>query len=157
MKCRRCDTKLVEDPKRGCSVCLKCYPNALKAQPIPLPKKQENKRVGMAMTDEMVREIVRDELSKTGRKMETRTASEVVEDDDFGEMTATEVAEARKGNTEIKELTATEVIAEMDITDNYRAHAKALGIPLNQPTGGARKKIDVLADIAEKTKSPDEG
>ncbi len=138
MKCQRCGNELTEDPKRNCKVCLVCYPNALKVKPVPPPKKQENKRVGLSMTEERVREIVREELSKIGhiqKPQRDMTATEVItDDDDFGEMTATEVAEARKGNTEIKD---------------WRGQAKALGISLYHKT-----KKTVLADIAEKTKSP---
>ena len=44
------------------------------------------------------------------------------------------------------EVTAEEIKELVELTD-WRAQARELNIPLTQPAGGARKKVDILADI----------
>jgi hypothetical protein len=41
------------------------------------------------------------------------------------------------------------------VEKSWREQAKELGVPLSQETGGARKKVDVLADIAAKLEVPE--
>ena len=42
-------------------------------------------------------------------------------------------------------------VTREEVPETWRQQAKRLGIPVSQQTGGVRKKVDVLADIAEAT------
>lgn len=166
-KCKRCNGELSEDLKRKCLVCLTCYPNALNPPIAPLPVKDTKKYLDVKMTEEMVREICRDEMRNwhvqeppvTAEETEVLTATEAIEqmkldkkpEEDtgararpdpggFDEMTPAQVKAAREGRLDDEPL-------------DWRAEAKKLGVPLNKPTGGARKKIEVLADIKAKNEA----
>ena len=108
------------------SGCTRC----LKCYPItevstPQPKK-ENPKIDVHWTEERIRSIVQDELENWHK---TTTV-----------------------HTEKQDLVLTEVPIPADM--NWREEAKRLGISLSKETGGARKKVDVLADI-ESAKADD--
>jgi hypothetical protein len=109
----------------GCLRCLRCK---------PLPKenknpvvKPDNKKVDQPWTEERIRTIVRDELEDWHKATTVHTET--------GKLKLTEVAVPDKVD--------------------WRGEAKKLGIKLTKDTGGAKKKDDVLAEIAGKTKSPE--
>ena len=107
------------------SGCTRC----LKCYPLtgatePEPKK-ENPRIDIPWTEERIRKIVQDELENWHKTTTVHSESGTLK------------------------LTDVPIPADM----NWREEAKSLNIPLSKETGGARKKVDVLADI-EKAKSP---
>jgi hypothetical protein len=101
------------------SGCTRC----LKCYPIAeapvVPEKKQNPKIDEPWTEERIRAIVQDELENWHK---TTTV-----------------------HTEKKDLVLTDVAIPADL--DWRAEAKKLGISLSQETGGARKKVDVLADI----------
>jgi len=70
MKCKRCDGELTRDEKRGCWVCLNCYPP--NSKPVTIPKKDvtyidvkpDEKRVIELIKEQedWIRTIIQDEL-----------------------------------------------------------------------------------------------
>jgi hypothetical protein len=89
-------------------------------------EKEPNKKVDAPWTEERIRDIIKDELENWHK---------------------TTIVTKESGDLKL-----TDVAIGDDV--NWRQRAKDLGIKLSQESGGARKKVDVLADIAEKTKSP---
>jgi hypothetical protein len=101
------------------SGCTRCLSCHPITKPTSAPPKKENPRVDVPWTEERIRSIVQDELENWHK---TTTV-----------------------HTEKKDLVLTDVAIPADM--DWRAKAKKLGIPLAKETGGARKKVDVLADI----------
>ena len=122
--CKRPLTYL-EDSK--CWRCLVCNPLPIEAPPAP---EKEHKYLDVQMTEERVREIVRDEL------MDWHWPTPVAE--------ITQMPEGK---------------SPAEPVETWRQEAKRLGVPLHkEPKGsGMRKKEDVLADIARKTTESPEG
>jgi len=126
--CKRPLTYLKES---RCWRCLICNPLPKKVE---APPQSEHKYVDVKMTEDRVREIVRDELQNWHIQQPPVTRAE------------------------INQLPESQSFAE-PIEENWRQKAKRLGIPIQkEPKGsGMRKKEDVLADIARLTeKSSDE-
>lgn len=161
INCKR-ELTYLEDSK--CWRCLICNPVPSTApkqeeektkSPIPVPhevsemiesKLAEQVEVG----EERIREIVRDELENWHIQKPPVTKDEIA--DVTGEpenlATLTPFAAARKSNPDYDPLLDAPPKAMFEETKiNWRAEAKALGIKTFQ-----RKKVDVLAEIAEKTK-----
>lgn len=140
MKCKYCNTELTRDEKRNCLVCLACNPPQ---QTKPEPPKEEAKYLDVKLTEERVREIVKDELENWCISNPSTTK------EDIESQAAEDLDSAVQTQSDADAATS---VADTASTVNWRAQAKALGIPLFQ-----RKKEDVLADIAKKTKSPEQG
>jgi hypothetical protein len=136
MKCRLCGTELVKDEVRNCMYCEVCHPPRIEPEPEP---EKEKKLLDVQMTEERVREIIRDELENWHIPSNTHF-----------EGTAEDL---------INKLETLKPKPENSIDKNWRSMAKELEIPLAKPTGGARKKVDVVEDIksrlAEQTKPPE--
>lgn len=115
-KCRRCNGELAHDEKRNCMFCPICYPPN---RTQPSPPKEKPKLVDVAMTEERVREIVRDELENWHIRKPPVT------------------------KTEVEELTISDTFNQKRLdTMSWRLQAKELGIELYH-----RTKADVLAEI----------
>ncbi len=156
MKCKRCGNELTEDKERGCMECLVCYP---KNRVVPVQEEEKKTYLDVIPNEvrvaemianagkdgvlnrhelteimiESIREIVRDELENWHIQKPPVTRDEIRDTD----LTASESTELQA------------VVAVTNMT--WRQEAKALGIRLSQPTGGARKKVDVLAEIKART------
>lgn len=144
-ECKFCKTELFYDEKRGCSVCLKCNP--LSTAPVVTEKPKSN-YVDVTMTEKRIREIVRDELENWHIQKPPMTRDEII--DERLNLSGSPVKKSG-----VQELTEDEIVVTKV---NWRARAKELGIPIyDQERKRPRKKVDVLADIAEKTKSPETG
>jgi hypothetical protein len=129
-ECKFCKNELVWIEKAKCNRCLTCHPMPKEVKPV---EKESNKRVDESWSEERIRDIVKDELENWHK--------------------TTVLTKQREGWGEDEPVVvATDVAIGDDV--NWRQRAKDLGVSLSQETGGARKKVDVLADIAEKTKSP---
>ncbi len=133
MDCRSCKTELTHDKKRGCLVCLKCHPPE-KGQPIPPQEKR--KYIDVTMTEERVRDIVRDELENWHIQKPPVTKKE------------TESLTLEKLKKVRDSLPSPPNVLEIPVNSDWRAKAKELGIPLFQ-----RTKADVLAEIGTRTDS----
>lgn len=136
--CKRPLTYL-EDSK--CWRCLECNPIP---KDTPIPKK-EKKFLDVAMTEKRVKEIIAE-----GTSMSEEKIREIVQD----ELMNWHIQKPPITRDETKNLTATEIesermVQEVNEPPNWRQQAKELGIPLmKEPKGtGARRKVDVLADI----------
>ena len=152
-KCRRCNGELSYDEKRDCSYCPICYPPN-RVQPAQI--KEKPKYIDVAMTEARVREIVKDEMM--GSKFDEGQIRDIVRDElenwhiQKPSITKEDVKElATEADTKIAEARAF-AANETKKTTDWRQEAKALGIPLFQ-----RKKADVLAEIASKTKGTADG
>jgi uncharacterized Zn finger protein (UPF0148 family) len=115
--CRRCRSQLIYDEKRGCKYCPVCHPPST-VEPVELVKKK--KLIDVQLTEERVREIVRDELADWHIQKPSVTVSE-----------------------------AKTLIIDDDIPKTgWRAEAKELGIDVyDKERKRPRKKVDVLEDI----------
>ena len=150
MNCKACKTELTsikKDGKHDCYRCLTCKPYPKKAPPAPKP---EDRSIDVRLTEARVREIVRDEIENWCLQRPPVSRAEI-------ESVINEVI-----NTGIVPDTAQSVSHEpiqcvvesnepIQVQVSWREQAKALGIPLAKETGGARKKINVLADIEAAT------
>ena len=124
--CTHCRSPLDYDEIRNCKVCRTCHP-VQKAQPAVVEK--EDKRIDVIPDEKRVKEIIK----------------EIVPD-----MIREELENWVSPATTEKKMTIGEGYVEEIILDrhvNWRSEAKELKIPLSQPTGGARKKVDVIKDI----------
>ena len=115
-----CKQELTFLEEQGCWRCLVCNPLP-KKNSVPPPEKK--KYLDVAMTESMVREIVRDELENWHIQRPPVTKEGVVEMLDATDYPGTE----------------------------WRRQAKQLNIPLCTETGGGREKEDVLRDIEART------
>jgi hypothetical protein len=120
MKCKNCETELTKDTERDCLVCLRCHP--IDDNPAPTPAKKENIRVDVPWTDERILKLVRPLIEEICQDM---------------------IQEFYVPRSESADSADTVVIDE-----EWRAKAKRLGVSLAKKTGGARKKVDVLTEIA---------
>lgn len=136
-KCRRCSNELTEDPKRKCKVCLTCYPKALETT-IPPPEPEKKAFLDVKMTEERVREIVRDELENWHIQKPSLKATEVAA---LLEEATTLPEGVFRSPEELEALNKEKVV----VAGDWRAQAKALNISLFHKT-----KEKVLAEIAEK-------
>lgn len=168
-KCRRCDGELIHDEKRNCLRCPVCYPeNRVQTAP---PEKETN-YVDVALTEKRVKEMLDERISEYSEAGEERIR-QIVQDelmnwhiqkppatlDEINNVLPVAV-ETRSGT---RALTASEVEEmptearkqldqisgplKVDVPLTYRQKAKRLGIRTSQ-----RKKVDVLAEIAEREK-----
>ncbi len=155
--CTRCRTALVFDTERSCSYCPRCNPPQKKAVKV---KEKERRYVDVRMTEKRVREIIeemvdelvpdmiREELENWHIRKPPVTREDVKELT-LGEQHVQEILTEQRKN-ESTELTQDEKVEDRMQKGqhvNWRSMAKELGIPLSQPTGGARKKVDVIKDI----------
>lgn len=127
-----CKKELTYLKESGCWRCLICNPLPKEK---PAPPKEKKPFLDVHITEARAREIVRDELENWHIQKPSVTKEEVKTYTDMDIPSTTINLETAGDIVEIKELT-------------WRQQAKDLGISLMQPTGGVRKKADVLADIA---------
>jgi len=125
-KCKNCETELTEmkDGKNEfiCFRCLNCHPLTTYVK----PEDKATRYVDIPWTEERIIEVI------------DKVVPDMIRD----------ILNAKNDTIDGKpELSHVEVVPE----DNWREQAKKLGIPLSQETGGARKKVDVLKDIQERT------
>ncbi len=147
-KCRRCNGELSYDEKRDCSYCPICYPPN-RVQPAQI--KEKPKYIDVAMTEARVREIIKDEMM--GSKFDEGQIRDIVRD----ELENWHIQKPSVTRDEIeppRALSNDELLDKINVPTPpaWRAQAKELGIPLFQ-----RKKADVLAEIASKTKGTADG
>ncbi len=151
MKCRNCEMELTRDKKRNCWVCLECNPPT---EVRPEEEKDRSTYIDVPLTPEQerrIRKIVRDELENWHIRKPPVTKHEAIEI--TGMSPDTIIATVSPVLTEKPE----PFLKTEDASLNWRQRAKELGISLSQPTGGARKKIDVLKDIEDKLGEQDGG
>ncbi len=174
MKCKRCGNELTEDKERGCMECLVCYP---KNRVVPVQEKEKKTyldvipnevRVAEMLAEQVkvdekrIREIVVDELENwhIQKPPVTRDDYNALIDpplrEEFNQSRNLTASEAVKNANvqafkQLATITATSATTPTPPDMTWRQEAKALGIRLSQPTGGARKKVDVLADIKART------
>lgn len=137
MNCRKCNGELTKDEKRNCFYCPVCNPLRVE---VPPEEKKEDNLVDVKMNRpeivklirDMVPELVQEELMNWHVQKPSVTASEA----------ETIVEEVRADELAIKKVHDVPMLKP-----DWRAVAKALGINLFH-----KKKADVLAEIAEKTK-----
>ena len=143
MDCKNCETKLTEmkngEGETTCLRCLNCHP----LTKYVAPAKKEDRYVDIPWTDERVIEVI--------DRVVPDMIRETLENWHIQKPPVTK-DEIEKPTVPITDELLNQVAVIQD-TPNWRARAKELGISLSQPTGGARKKVDVLAEIAEKTKT----
>ena len=145
MKCpnfEKCGTELTE-MAIGCKRCLKCNPMTKYVAPV----KKVRRDVDLPWTDERVIEVidrvVPDMIRETLENWHIQKPSVTV--DEVKDITA--LVPSLDANVINR---AIESHSREVSNKNWRQQAKELGIPLSQPTGGARKKVDVLKDIEDK-------
>lgn len=137
--CKR-ELTYLEDTK--CWRCLVCKPlpkgtevlEEVKKEYIDRTVNENTLEARLVEFEEKVREIVRDELENWHIQKPSVTATEI---------------QGLTQDVVIKD----EVGLEPHI-ETWRQTAKRLNIPLAKETGGARKKVDVLADIEAKQTEP---
>lgn len=166
MKCRKCNGELAHIEESDCYRCLACNP--IKATPLPAEAKKDmsvDVRLNKPEIDKLVRDIIKevvpdmivDALQDWYIQKPSVTAIEVAEM--VEEMAGTDKAVLSEpvfedefvGSKVEKESPTKTVLLDPDkvitleVTNNWRAQAKALGINLFH-----RTKKSVLAEIAEK-------
>ncbi len=125
MKCKRCNGELAHDKKRDCLYCPVCHP-LNKNVPSPLAEKKQ--LLDLTTNEKRVAEMLVENESRI---------REIVRD------------ELENWHIQKPPVTKDEIKIAVE-EETWREQAKRLGIELYH-----RKKEDVLADIAEKTKSPE--
>ena len=122
--------------------------------------KMIDERAHGTISEERIREIVQDELMNwhIQKPPIDRTETEKIFEDEYARPDMP-LSESERKTVEtgtkalVEQMAAKEEAIEVEIMDespppfNWRAQAKELGISLMQSTGGARKKVDVLAEI----------
>lgn len=118
VRCIKCNHQIYINPMKGCFFCDICRIRG------PVVEKDEAVEILGGFTEQQIREICREEISKASTKPTDLKGS-----------------------------------AKKDPPDphGWREKAKRLNIPITQKTGGARKRVNVEADIAAKEKSSQEG
>jgi len=145
MKCPKCGKEATYDERRECWQCFECNP-VLK-EPVIVEEPKRN-YLDVHLTDERVREIVREEIENylIEQLKSKEVGSEIDElhrPDETDEHRPDETDEHRPALS-----TATpnvETVVEVKQPYDWRLEAKKLGIPLLH-----RTKVDVLADIKAK-------
>ena len=134
-KCKRPLTRL--GPPQNCWRCLVCNPIAETA---PTVKKRQ-KYIDVTLTEEMVREIIKEEFGSVSTGIDEEKIREIVQD----ELANWHIQKPSVTRDEIAETIAPSSAVE----PTWRQRAKELGVPLHkEPAGsGMRKKEDVLADM----------
>ncbi len=131
MKCKNCETELTFMEKAKCLRCLSCHPIT---ESVPVEEKETN-YVDVPWTAERIWGSVKSKVEELIREELENWVSPAVD--------KTERVNPRQPDNP---------------PDNWRAQAKELGIEVyDKARKRPRLKIEVLADIAEKTKSPGEG
>ncbi len=153
MKCKRCGNELTKDEERGCMECLACYP---KNRVVPVQEKEKKTYLDVIPNEVRVAEMIAEQVKIDEKRIREIVVDELenwhiqkppVTRDDYNALIDPPL---REEFNQSRNLTASEsVVAVTNMT--WRQEAKALGIRLSQPTGGARKKVDVLADIKART------
>lgn len=128
-KCKNCETELTFMEEAKCLRCLSCHPVT---EHVPVEKKETN-YVDIPWTAERIWDVVEAKVEEMIREELENWHSNVQEID---ELSLARVEPRQPDNP----------------PKDWRAQAKELGIKLFQ-----RSKVDVLAEIEEKTKSPQEG
>jgi len=140
MKCPKCGKEATYDERRECWQCFECNP-VLK-EPVIVEEPKRN-YLDVRLTDERVREIVREEIENY--LIEQVKSKEVGSEID-------ELHRPDETDEHLRALsTATpnvETVVEVKQPYDWRLEAKRLGIPLFH-----RTKVDVLADIKAKKES----
>lgn len=161
MKCKKCTAELTRDEKRNCLVCLECSPPQATA-PEPEEKDMSN-YVDKPWTDERVKKIFKSMFPDAFRaEMENYMMPKVTVMDPATPVTTTGRVEPREPDAaptdkEIDGHLSAIVHAKQEAMKEktWRDEAKELGIDLyDKEQKRPRKKDDVLADIASKTKEP---
>ena len=148
-KCKKPLTRL--GPPQNCWRCLVCNPIAKTAPTV----KKKDKYIDVKLTKEMVREIIKEELSSVSTGINEEKIREIVIDEMANwhiqkpPVTRDEIAEAT-GASEPESNVHIDVQVPTVKPETWRQRAKELGVPLHkEPAGsGMRKKEDVLADMA---------
>lgn len=151
--CRRCNGKLAFDDKRKCSYCPACYPPGRQQKVVPVEQKpyldvkMTDKRV-IELINEHVPSMIRKELENWHIQKPPVTVEEVKEEVkdlvnnlDLG-------SDTNNVPTESKPETFLEKAKRMGIATHYEVDGVM--------SGGMRKKVDVMADIAKKESTDEE-
>lgn len=139
-KCPKCGEKVTYDEARGCYECLICYP---KNRVIPVQEEEKKVYIDVKPNEERVDAMINDALN-----MHIKTDGERIREIVRDELENWHIQKPPMTVTEVDDATG-DVIGEVEV--NWRQQAKSLGIPLGKVGGvGARKKEDVMADIAAK-------
>ena len=135
MKCKNCETELTFMKDAKCLRCLKCNP--VNENPVKTEDKKTN-YVDVPWTAERIWESVRPKIAVLFLEMLEDWHSPVDE----------RILPRKPDNPPVPN----NPLSPEDVQGvDWRFQAKHFGIRLCKETGGARKKSDVLADIAEKT------
>ncbi len=127
--CRRCNGELAYDKKRNCKFCPICYPPN-RTQPAPV--KEKKKYLDVKMTDERVIELIKEHVGPIIRE----------------ELENWHIQKPPVTREEIDNSTNNADIPVEPKPETWRQKARRMGVKThNGYTGGARKKVDVLADM----------
>ena len=137
-KCKRPLTRL--GPPQNCWRCLVCNPIAKTAPTV----KKRNKYIDVTLTEDMVREIIKEERMTLG-EMTTPLGEDQIREIVQDELANWHIQKPPVTRDEIAETIAPSSTVE----PTWRQRAKELGVPLHkEPAGsGMRKKEDVLSDM----------
>lgn len=135
MKCKNCETELTFMKKAKCLRCLKCYPVT---KTVPLAEKEKN-YVDVPWTKERVVAICEEVCKRVFRELLEDWHVQKPDEDIDADLRAG----ARQPDNPPEDTGSVEDVGGL----TWRRKAKELGISLFH-----RKKADVLAEIAEKTK-----
>ena len=146
-KCKRPLTFL--GPPQNCWRCLVCNP-ITETRKTETPKR---KYIDVTMTEDIVRKIIKEELQSVGKveSMTTITTDEervreIVRD----ELADWHIPKPSVTKAEITTMTETPAINAKPVKpETWLQKAKRLGVQThNEGTGGMRKKVDIMADMA---------
>lgn len=150
MKCEKCKNEIKINALKECYWCPICRIRG------PKVTKEVAFEQNGGLTEQQVRQICREEIAiQVGGKVELGQMHE--------ELTPKAITDGLSDETkeQIAKLEEANKLAIQKIIDgkpDWRQQAKDLNIPLSKQDGpGARKKEDVLKDIEDKLKVPEQG
>lgn len=151
--CRRCNGKLAFDDKRKCSFCPICYPpNRIQ----PTPVKQDKQFLDVKVTEKRVIELIQEYVPPiVRRELENWHIQKPP-------VTVEELKEEVKGLVNNLDLGSdTNNVPTEPIQETFLEKAKRMGIATHYEvdgvmSGGMRKKVDIMADIAKQESTDEE-
>jgi len=160
VKCQKPLTKLGEP--WNCWICLKCnrHPEVVnKERREAEEQERERKYVGKTVpveAFEKLQEQVTELLARPSyppTQAEIQTMTESVYVDPYGDVTPKTSTEPILENAEPEIKRMPEDVIK---PETYMQKAKRLGVKTHIPTGGMRKKVEIMADIAKAEKPPED-
>ena len=145
--CSRCrlHSAYLYDEKRKCWYCPVCTPLQKEVAKV---KEKERHYVDVRLTEARVKKLIKETIAEIVPEMIQDGVEKFYIPSTETDMAKKVLDKIIEDPTTYGHLLEPEIV--YDKHKNWRSEAKELGIPLAQPTGGARKKVDVLKDIEEK-------